>query len=73
MVRTQIYLTERQRDALAAIAKAGGIYKPDYGKSHGVGLGDAILPATAEAEMAELKPPQHPALPYVEGPQASLQ
>jgi Arc/MetJ-type ribon-helix-helix transcriptional regulator len=24
MVRTQIYLTERQRDELAAIAKAGG-------------------------------------------------
>lgn len=37
------------------IAKAGGIYKRDYGKSHGVGLADAILAATAEAENAELK------------------
>ena len=37
------------------IAKAGGIYKRDYGKSHGVGLADAILVATAEAENAELK------------------
>ena len=55
MVRTQIYLTERQRDELAAIAKAGGLYKRDYGKSHGVGLADAILVATAEAENAELK------------------
>jgi predicted nucleic acid-binding protein len=36
------------------IAKAGGIYKPDYGKSHGVGLADAIMVATAEAEDAEL-------------------
>ncbi|MHC4458909.1 MAG: PIN domain-containing protein, partial [Planctomycetota bacterium] len=34
---------------------AGGLYKRDYGKSHGVGLADAILAATAEAENAELK------------------
>ena len=39
----------------AEIAKAGGLYKRDYGKSHGVGLADAILAATAEAEKAELK------------------
>jgi predicted nucleic acid-binding protein len=37
------------------IAKAGGLYKRDYGKSHGVGLADAILAATAEAENAELR------------------
>ena len=37
------------------IAKAGGLYKRDFGKSHGVGLADAILAATAEAEDAELK------------------
>jgi len=39
----------------AEIAKAGGLYRRDYGKSHGVGLADAILAATAEAENAELK------------------
>ena len=39
----------------AAIGKAGGLYKRDYGKPHGVGLADAILAATAEAENAELK------------------
>ena len=39
----------------AEIAKAGGLYKRDYGKSHGVGLADAILAASAEAENAELK------------------
>ena len=39
----------------AEIAKAGGLYKRDYGKSHGVGLADAILAATAEAEDAKLK------------------
>ena len=39
----------------AEIAKAGGLYKRDYSKSHGVGLADAILAATAEAENAEMK------------------
>jgi predicted nucleic acid-binding protein len=39
----------------ADIAKAGGLYKRDYGKSHGVGLADAILAATAETENAVLK------------------
>jgi predicted nucleic acid-binding protein len=39
----------------AEIAKAGGLYKRDYGKSHGVGLADAILAATVDIENAELK------------------
>lgn len=39
----------------AEIAKTGGLYKRDYGKSHGLGLADAILAATAEVEKAELK------------------
>jgi predicted nucleic acid-binding protein len=37
------------------IAKVGGLFKRDFGKSHGVGLADALLAATAEAERAELK------------------
>lgn len=37
------------------IAKTGGLYKRDFGRSHGVGLADAILAATAELEKAELK------------------
>ncbi len=37
------------------IAKAGGLYKREFGKSHGVGLADAILAATADTEKAELK------------------
>jgi len=37
------------------IARAGGLYKQNYGKSHGIGLADAILAATAEAGNAELK------------------
>ncbi|NIA09521.1 MAG: PIN domain-containing protein [Nitrospiraceae bacterium] len=36
------------------IARLGGLYKRDFGKSHGVGLADAILAATAEVEKAEL-------------------
>jgi len=39
----------------ADIARTGGLYKRDYGKSHGIGLADAIVAATAEAENAELK------------------
>jgi predicted nucleic acid-binding protein len=38
----------------AEIAKAGGLYKSKFGKSHGVGLADAILAATVEAENADL-------------------
>lgn len=37
------------------IAKAAGLCRRDYGQSHGVGLADAILVGTAEAEHAELK------------------
>lgn len=39
----------------AEIAKVAGLYKRDYGKSHGVGLADAIVAATAEAQNADLK------------------
>ena len=37
------------------IARAGGLYKRDFGKYHGVGLANAILPATADSENAEWK------------------
>jgi len=38
----------------AEIAKAGGLLKRDFGKSHGVGLADAVIAATAQLENAEL-------------------
>jgi len=38
-----------------ALARAGGLYKKRYAKSHGVGLADAIIAATTEAENADLK------------------
>jgi len=38
----------------ADIARAGGLLKRDFGKSHGVGLADAVLAATAQVENAEL-------------------
>ncbi len=36
------------------IAVSGGLYRRDYLKSHGVGLADAIIAATAETENATL-------------------
>jgi len=36
------------------IARAAGLFRRDYGKPHGVGLADAILAATVQAENAEL-------------------
>lgn len=41
-------------DLTPAIARAGGLFRRDYRSSHGVGLVDAILAATAHAECAEL-------------------
>jgi len=37
------------------IARTGGLYKGDFGKSHGIGLADAIIAATCESENAALK------------------
>ncbi len=36
------------------IARAGGLHKRDFGRSHGVGLADAVIAATAEAEYIDL-------------------
>jgi hypothetical protein len=38
----------------ASIAREAGLLKRNFGKSHGVGLADAIVAATALAENAEL-------------------
>ena len=35
-----------------AIAIQGGLYRRDFGKSHGVGLADALIAATAESRGA---------------------
>ena len=37
------------------IARLGGLYKRDYGGSHGIGLADAVVAATATLENADLK------------------
>ncbi len=37
------------------LARVGGLFKRDYAKSHGIGLADGIIAATAQAENAELK------------------
>jgi predicted nucleic acid-binding protein len=37
------------------LARAGGLHMKEYARSHGVGLADGIIAATAEAENADLK------------------
>ncbi len=52
-----------------AVAKAGGIYRRDYGASHGVGLADAIIAATAvaaEATLQTLNVRHYPMIPEIE-------
>ena len=44
-------------------ARAGGLFKRDYHKSHGVGLADALIAATVVMENVELNP-QHKTLSY---------
>jgi predicted nucleic acid-binding protein len=36
------------------IGRAAGLYKRDYGKSHGTGIIDCIVAATADAESADV-------------------
>jgi predicted nucleic acid-binding protein len=38
----------------AAIAQKGGLYRRDYGPSHGVALADALIAATAALQQARL-------------------
>ena len=37
------------------LARQGGLFKKEYAQSHGVGLADAIIAASAKAEQADLK------------------
>jgi hypothetical protein len=49
------------------LARAGGLYKKEYGKSHGVGLADAIIAATALAENADLSTLNTKHYPMIKG------
>jgi len=49
------------------LARAGGLYKKDYVKTHGVGLADAIIAATAKAENADLKTLNTKHYPMIKG------
>jgi predicted nucleic acid-binding protein len=39
----------------AELARAAGLRKREFGRTHGIGLADAVVAATAEAQDAELK------------------
>jgi len=49
------------------LARAGGLYKRDFAKSHGIGLADAIIAATADSENAELKTLNTKHYPMIKG------
>ena len=49
------------------IARLGGLYQRDYGPSHGTGLSDALVAATAFLEGAELKTLNVKHYPMVDG------
>jgi len=51
----------------SGIARTGGLYKRDYSKSHGVGLADAIIAATAESGNAALKTLNTRHYPMIQG------
>lgn len=54
-----------------AIAVRGGLFRRDYGKSHGVGLADALIAASAErrgATLVTLNQKHFPMLPTVTVP-----
>lgn len=49
------FLNEFQTEACTIkIAEVGGLFRRDYGKSHGVGLADALIAATAKEIGAKL-------------------
>ncbi len=52
-------------DLTSEIAARGGLLRRDYGRSHGVGLNDALIGATAlelELQLVTLNVKHHPAL-----------
>jgi hypothetical protein len=53
--KLEIFVSAFQVVALdAGMALAGGLFRRDYGKSHGTGLANALIAATAEREQAVL-------------------
>ncbi|MDE0127835.1 MAG: type II toxin-antitoxin system VapC family toxin [Bryobacterales bacterium] len=55
----------------ADIARAGGLYRRDYGRSHGIGLADAVIAATAVSSDAMLMTLNVKHYPMFEGLEAA--
>jgi hypothetical protein len=53
------------------LARKGGLYRKDFARSHGVGLADAIVAATADAENADLKTLNIKHYPMIKGIRAA--
>jgi len=62
---TQLLSTLKVVDVNTAIASRGGLLRRDYGRSHGVGLNDALIGATAlemQLQLLTLNVKHHPEL-----------
>lgn len=49
------------------LARAGGLHKQHYAQSHGVGVADAVIAATAESKNADLKTLNTKHYPMIKG------
>ena len=83
MVAAELYAGAKGADELATLdsliqlfrvvpvtpelARAAGLYKKEYARSHGVGLADAIMAATAQSENADLETLNVKHYPMIEG------
>jgi predicted nucleic acid-binding protein len=63
----RVIAVQRIVDLSKEIAKTAGLYRMKYGKSHGVGLFDAVVAATVQSEDADLKTLNVKHYPMIEG------
>ena len=67
VVLAEVLATVEVVPVTAEVARQGGLYRRDFGKSHGVGLADAIIAASATLSGADLETLNTKHYPMFEG------